>query len=91
MIKMEPKVSQNGTKREPKRDKDLQKDPLRNSSEKVRKKGGPPNVFWEEFWLHFGPKTVKNDVPKTSKKLMSKIPDFPQFSTPKMMKNEVKK
>ena len=36
-------------------------------------------------------KINKKRCPKNIKKLMSKIPDFPQFSIPKMTKNEVKK
>ena len=69
---MEPKGSQN----EP---RGPTKDPLRKSIDFDAKKDERSNSFWEPFGSIFGQNPLKNDVEKTSKKQMSKIPVFIRF------------
>ena len=64
------KGDQNGAQREPKRARDLHMEPLRKSIDFDAKTDERVYMIWAPFWLHFGQKSIKNDVQKTVKKLM---------------------
>ena len=70
--KMEPKWSQ----KEP---RGPTKDPLRKSIDFDAKKDERIKVFGSRVGFIFGQNPLKNDVEKTSKKQMSKIPVFIRF------------
>ena len=73
------KSDQNGARREPKRGKGTYKGPLRKSIGFCCEKRVPVRNFWEPFWTKIHQNPLKNDVGKTSKKQMSKIPVFIRF------------